>query len=350
MLFVVDRATGEVRSKHPGDRLRDVSTRGRVRPWRRWRSKAGVLARAYSDLGMHKKAERVAGCGTILRFAECPDGHERRLARAAFCHVRGCPVCAWRRSLVTSHAAREAMEALGALHAVRYVFLTLTVENVPGEALGDALDAMLAGWKRFRETSWFKARVAGFVRSLEVTRNRKADTYHPHVHAVLAVPEGEGGYFDGRRTGPLYADQAEWQRRWEEAMELDLAIVDVRAVRGAAAAASEAAKYETKPTSVLVASDPEGTAEAVRVLDKALAGRRMVDFGGELRKIHRELVRAGKVQEADAGDVDLVHVEDDQAEALCSVCAAPMVEAVYVWHADVQDFVRVAGPGSAPSP
>jgi len=345
VVLVVDRSSGEVLSKHPSDRLRDVSTSGRVRPWRKWRSKASVLASAYKRLGMTDKAQRVGACGRALSFAECPAGHERHLVSARFCHVALCPLCAWRRSLVAAHAAREAMAELEERQAVRYVFATFTMPNVAGEDLGRAVDDMLRGWKRLTERGWFKQRVLGFVRATEITRNRRDGTFHPHVHAVLAVADGPGEYFDGKRTGPLYADQAEWQHQWQDVLGVPLAIVDVRAVRGRAEAATEVAKYMVKPSSVLRASDPEGTAEAVRVLDEALAGRRRLSFGGELRKIHQELLQAGRIQEAEGDEADLVHVETDQVDERCSVCGAPYVWVEYRWDLTVQDFVRMrSGP------
>ncbi|MEM3845515.1 MAG: protein rep [Candidatus Parvarchaeota archaeon] len=292
---------------------------------------------------MDAKAKRVAGCGRSLVFSECPAGHERRLVHADFCHVRLCPMCAWRRSQVTSAAAREAFGRLSARRRVRLVLVTLTAPNVPGDALGSAVDKMLLAWGRMTKTPWFRTRVPdGYLRSLEVTVNRKDHTYHPHIHALLAVEDGPDGYFDGSRTGPLYATQAEWQERWEAATGLTLAIVDVRAVKDAAGAAAEVAKYETKPSSVLCASDPEGTAEAVRVLDKALAGRRMVEWGGPLRKIHRELVAEGKTQDAESESADLVHVDGDEPEGrVCPRCGALMLDVTYRWDRSVADYVYV---------
>ncbi|MEM3845513.1 MAG: protein rep [Candidatus Parvarchaeota archaeon] len=333
----------------PAGRLRDRTARGRTRPWRKWRSKADVLAQAFANLGDFKTAAKVGQCGNELRFWVCPNDGAHKLVRARFCHVRLCPMCAWRRSQVTSAAARLAFGRLSQRRPVRYIFVTLTVPNVPADSLGSAVDGMLLAWERMTKTRWFGIRVpSGYLRSLEVTVNRKDHTYHPHIHAVLAVEDGPDGYFDGPRTGPLYATQAEWQERWEAATGLTLAIVDVRAVKGAAGAAAEVAKYEVKPSSVLVASDPKGTAEAVRVISEALRGRRMVEWGGELRKIHRELVAEGKAQDAESDDADLVHVDSDEPEGrVCPRCGAMMIAATYRWDRSVADYVYVpneAGP------
>jgi len=378
---VVDWATGEVLGEHEPDRLVDVGPEpkpvrdrdriwgagredkpgvlvrelpdvvaARYRPWRKWKAKALVLAKAYQDLGDDRRASLVRNCGRKVVFQECPNGHEKRLARAWFCRDRLCPLCQWRRSLVHREAVRKVLAAVEKAEPVRYVFLTLTVPNVDEDDLRPTLDRMVAAVQAWAKTPEWSARVRGFVRSLEVTVNRDDLTFHPHMHLVLAVPDGPDGYFHGRRKGPLFWEKKEWQAAWQAAVGLPLAIVDVRAVWGMAAAAAEVTKYETKPAGILRGTDPNGTAWAVGVVAAALRKRRMVEWGGVLRVVRQRLLKARQVQDPDAADADLVHVDadaKDSSPALCTLCGAGLVETHYYWDFEVFDYVLQRG---APRP
>ena len=373
-LRVVDRATGEVLAVHEPDRLVDVGPEpkairdrdrtwgvgredkpgallrelpdmvaARYRPWRKWKAHAAILARAYDAMGDEARARRVRACGSTLRFRECPNGHEKRLAAAQFCRDRLCPLCQWRRSLVHREAVRRVLAALEDQERVRYVFLTLTVPNVDEEALGAMVDRMIRAVATWARSAAWTARVRGYVRALEITVNRRTLTFHPHLHLLLAVPVGPSGYFDGQRKGPLFWSQAQWQQAWEEAVGLPQAIVDVRAVHGMAAAAAEVGKYETKPGAYLRASDPSGTAWAVGVLAGALRNRRTVEWGGIFRLIRQRLLKADVIQDADGG-ADLVHIdaEEDPAPEACAVCGQPLEDRAYRWNFRVWDYVIAA--------
>jgi plasmid rolling circle replication initiator protein Rep len=377
----VDRTTGEVLAVHEPDRLVDVGPEpkairdrdhiwgvgredkpgalvrelpdvvaARYRPWRKWKAHAAILARAYAAMGDEARARRVRFCGSTLRFRECPDGHEKRLAAAQFCRDRLCPLCQWRRSLVHRQAVRKVLAAVEEMEQVRYIFLTLTVPNVDEDELGPMLDRMMAALQAWTKTPEWTARVRGFVRALEITVNRQTLTFHPHFHLTLVVPDGPDGYFDGRRKGPLWWDKKQWQEAWQSVTGLPLAIVDVRPIQGMAAAAAEMTKYETKPASILRASDPEGTEWAVRVVGGALRNRRRVEWSGIMRWVRQRLLKADAIQDADGG-ADLVHidVEEDPAAEACAVCGQPLEDRAYRWSGRVWDYV-VVGREAATGP
>ncbi len=81
-----------------------------------------------------------------------------------------------------------------------YILLTLTVRNCEANDLSSTLDAMLAGWERMTKTKPWKRVALGAFRALEITHNvdpksDSYDTFHPHIHAVIAV---KPSYFTSR--------------------------------------------------------------------------------------------------------------------------------------------------------
>lgn len=247
-------------------------------------------------------------------------------------------MCAWRRSLKVSHQVRLVThEALQRAPGLTFVLLTLTVKNCRPDVLGDTIDAMYRGWDRLNKRREVKSSVLGWFRALEVTHNVESETYHPHFHAVLALPQD---YF---KHG--YIAQSRWVELWQRSLKVDYApIVDVRKIRRRSAdrqevdqAAAEVAKYASDPGSYLL-DDEESTDKAVEVLDAALAGRRLLAYGGLLKEVWQALEAVGKVDDTEDGD--LVHVDEDSASACrCSVCQSDMLEHVYRWHVGYRAYV-----------
>ena len=313
-----------------GELLSDRRPNGEERPWRAKRLGAIRLAGALRAIGLTGNAARCRGCGTVLVFNECPSDGQKRLQEANFCRERLCPMCAWRRSL------RLTYDVSGVLHEAarreprrRWVMLTLTQKNVPGEALAGEVDRVLRGWNLLRRRRELLA-VAGTFRVLELTRNTRDGTWHPHVHALLWVLPS---YFNGNGS---YITQARWRELWAEALGLDyLPVVDVHAVKARAgarsdldAAALEVGKYTVKDADLV---PPEATAqeviERVTVVRPALYGRRLIAWGGGLREIAREL----RLKDPDAPEADLVHVTDEDHGDTCPVCGSEMRTHVYRW-------------------
>lgn len=255
------------------------------------------LALAYDDIDP-QKAVRLRDCATSLSFDVSTAG-DKRLATANFCRVRLCPMCQWRRSLKTFNQAMEVLQALG--DKWRYVFLTLTVRNCQPEELDATLTNVLQSWSRLAKTKEYKAAVHGHMRTLEVTHNLEDDTYHPHIHALLAV---RPSYFTGR----TYISQDRWTELWRRSARLDYApIVNIEACKGTQPhQIAEAAKYAVKSGDYIIPDDWQLTVETVRLLDKVLANRRFVAWGGIMADVRRQL------RLDDTEDGDLVHVDKDQ--------------------------------------
>lgn len=299
--------------------LHDKPANGRrERPWAVQKLMNGYLALAY-DVVEPRKAERLRGCATWLQFSG-GDG-VLKLHNANFCRVRLCPVCAWRRALKTYGQVRAIMADLG--DSYRYIFLTLTVPNCDGDALGSTITQLVQGFNRLMKYKSVSKVVKGYYRGLEVTHNVDNDTYHPHIHALLAV---NPSYFTSRD----YLRHDKWLALWRRAaQDNSIMQVDVRTIKGATEhACAEVAKYAVKPGDVICFDDWDLTVRTVAVLDKALASRRLIGFGGCFADAHKRL------HLDDAEDGDLTHVETD-------VTAAEDEELItYAWHTGYSQYVR----------
>ena len=159
---------------------------------------------------------KLFGCGTWLHMREWTEhGGETRLVNANFCKKHlVCMACAARRSvrLVEAYAAKVATVTKESPQLVP-AMVTLTVKNGPdlGERIAHckrAWSAMLAAKRKGASESGRHApvqwnRVAGSVRALEITKNRKTQEWHPHMHCFVLLES----YLD---HGALSAEWEHW--------------------------------------------------------------------------------------------------------------------------------------------
>lgn len=352
--------------------LHDVSLTGRVRPWRQHRLEAELLAEAYQAAacrvsgpevaGWAARADKVQTCGThpIFERHRSSDGDYMTLKSANFCRDRLCPLCQWRRSLKLGAQCRavvaEADRRKIARDRVswRWVMLTLTQRNVDGPDLAAELDKMHAALKVMTKSPRWRAAAQGWLRVTEITRNsdRRSSwygSYHPHMHILIAVHRR---YFKSRD----YIPAAEWGAMWRTYMHLNYdPDIDVRVVtakgqtiedatdpaQSMGAAVAEVTKYAAKPGSYLVASDLDGTVEAVTTLAQALHGRRLCAWGG----VCKEAAQALRLDSLETGD--LVHIDEDST-------GDPAADAVghyvaYHWALGIRNYVQGREWDAAPS-
>lgn len=263
-------------------KLVDLDERGKDRQWSERHRQGMALSAIYRSMGWTERWEQLQGCATYLEFA-ITEGGRKMLHKANFCRARMCPMCSWRRSRKIYGHVSAIMDALHEQTPDRrYVLLTLTVRNCAGAELNQILDQMFVAWKRLTETKEFRQGVDGWYRALEVTVNPDKLTLHPHFHVILCT---NSAYW-----GRNYIKQARWKELWARSMRIDyVPVVDVRRIKGdTARAVAEAAKYTVKPAELL---DIPGDSleEVLRQLDEAIAGRRLVAYGGVMRELHKQL-------------------------------------------------------------
>ncbi len=286
-----------------GEALDDRSASGRRRPWGKYKMGNEYLSIAYQEVDA-RKAERLRLCANFLNFLWKKTG-EQKLEGAMFCHLRLCPICSWRRSLKAQAQMMQVVQYLERQERqYRWIMLTLTTKNVPGEELSGQIDRMMDGWKRLIQRKEVKTIAKGYYRAMEITHNVNPlslsyNTYHPHFHVLIPV---NPSYFTSRD----YISQKRWRQLWRESARLDYdPQVDVRKMKGLRPKdLAELAKYTTKASEYIIPDDWDLTVDTVRVLDVALEHRRFLAFGGVVAAARRALALD------DAEDGDLVHVED----------------------------------------
>lgn len=287
-----------------------------------------------------KKAEKISNCAECLTFKREKETGRLKLYQAYFCKVRLCPMCAWRRSLKIAYHNKLIVEEANRQYKPAWIFLTLTVKNVEGDQLKQAITNMMQGYRKLFQYKKVKTGTLGFFRALEITKNHKENTYHPHFHVLIPVKRN---YF-----GKSYIKQAEWTSLWKRAMKLDYTpIVHVQRVKGKKGIDAEAiekevreameeqkaileiSKYPVKETDVIRGNEvTEENLDTVYYLDDALNARRLIGYGGILKEIHKEL------NLTDAEDGDLVRIEEDDDDV-----ANETFEVMARWHIGIKNYI-----------
>lgn len=215
---------------------------------------------------------RFRHCGDYLVYLETDDRTKRKLDVGFFCGIRLCPGCAWRESIRNAERVASISGALADQGRVM-LMVTLTVPNVGAEELRLTVQHINQSWNRLMRRQRY-AVWADNVRKLEITYNRSADTYHPHLHVIVYVAPS---YF-----GKRYISQQQLLQDWREVTGLpQITQVDVRRCRdrGTTNAVLEVAKYSAK------ASDYSQSEEVLDTMYGALHHARLMTYAGKCKAL-----------------------------------------------------------------
>lgn len=293
------------------DYLTDYSLEGK--PWDKNKAYNQDVAKIYaSAYEFERYAERMNACAGVLCFdwgAEISTGLSiLKLTKFHACHVRNCPVCQWRRVLAWHARFYEFLPGLVKDYPMaRWLFLTLTIRNIPVIELGKTLTHMNESFKRLRDRKEFKP-VFGCLKSTEVTRGKDGSA-HPHFHILSMV---DPSWF--KRN---YVRQERWVELWQESLRYNYApgvhictvkpkystekVVDFDAM-ALQDAVTETLKYIVKPSDMI--NYPEWFLE----LTRQTKGRRAISAYGLLKealKKEKILFEEKKESRKEEGD-DLV--------------------------------------------
>lgn len=226
-------------------------------------------------------------CGDYLEFLATKLFDKHKLKRGNFCKTRLCPTCAKRKSLRWIFALSLFIEYVNSTYDYEYLLLTLTAPNVKGDDLHDELKKYSKAFDNMLKRKKYKAINKGFIRKLEITYNKKTDTYHPHYHVIIAVDKW---YFTNK---DLYIKRDTWLKDWQRAMKDDsITQVDVRKVYNKSTVDSdltksciqtgilEVAKYTAKSGDYLISEDVFVT------FWNSLKHMREFTFGGCFKEAH----------------------------------------------------------------
>ena len=309
--------------------LQDVFQNGREAPWRAKKMSNEYLSIAYADVDL-KKSQRLKDCSTQLVFKKFEDG-SRKLHTMNSCRVRLCPLCTWRRSLKTYANNKRIVDFIHSdQKKYAYCLLTLTMKNCKADELCKNVDRILYAFKLFAKSKPFLKVVKGWYRGLEITHNvdylsKSYDTYHPHLHVILCV---QPSYFNSRN----YMSQQAWTDLWKRCLQVDYTpVVDVRKIKNVqdSKAVAEVSKYPVKDSEVIIFDDWDLTVSAVSALDKALANRRLIAYGGIFKDAKKSLM----LEDEDTGN--LVNIDGE-----ISSPDENFVLEFFAWHTGYRQYLK----------
>lgn len=260
------------------------------------------------------KGVRLENCSNYLAFAKIEGKY--RMIRTNLCRVRLCPMCSYKRSLAVYRNTRSVYDYLVSKtpHS-KFLFLTLTIENVSPEKLKEALNTLNYGWRKLTQYEAIKKITLGTLRTIEVTYNSNTGKYHPHIHILLHTTNE---LYQGRN----YISQKKLTDMWAQAVKSDyMPIVDIRRFRSnTGRELAEVAKYAVKPSDYL--NKPDGV---IITLDDILHKRKLVTYSGSFREAKREL----KIKDFEEREEYASKLQDIEAEII-----------IYRWHFGSDEYVK----------
>lgn len=293
-----------------GEIFKDISSKGKDRKWKERKQENIKLANSYRKLNYKNNlVENVSQCAEILTFTVTTNGM-LKLSQTWFCKNKLCPICNWRRSMKYSYQSSLIIdEAIERQPKGKFLFLTLTVKNVPGSVLNKTMSSLTQSFDRLFRRKKVKANLIGFLRATEVTVElARKGYYHPHLHVLLMV---KSSYFMNKEN---YITQVEWAELWQNSLKVDYTpVVNIKAIKnkdtdifdkdGLKKAILETAKYPVKPINF-----DDNNLKVIDDLYNGLYRKRQLAYGGLFKKIKTEL----KLDDVENGD--LIKVDEVTGE------------------------------------
>lgn len=259
-----------------------------------------LISRLYWASGKENHAKNVMECCDEAFLTD-----EGKFWKTNFCKDKWCPMCQWKKTRFIFHRVMEIVKDMEKVYG--FAFLTLTVPNVPGAELSDTLDRMKKAYRVFMGAAGAKygkgrgfQAFKGSMQSIEITYNQDTDTYHPHIHALVALPKA---YFDRKRNHNIYVTKEQIWERWGEcypgAESVKWQAISTKKINQEGmdetidfpAAVAEIAKYPFKMAD-LYQMDKEGNDMIFEVFDtiqKALFRRPLYRFFGIMKTVSAKL-------------------------------------------------------------
>lgn len=215
-----------------------------------------------------KTLERIFNCGNFLQSVLTEDLQKSKIVKSNRCTNRFCPICAATKARKNAFMLSVILNYLHNEQKYEFLFLTLTVPNVPGTDLKSELDKQYESLHRFIKRKEFKAISLGYLRKTEVTYNSARNDFHPHIHMLIAVDKT---YFTNPKK---YVRQDKWLELWRQSRRDD-SITQVHIAKANQSSFSELAKYEAKATDMLNYDEL-----VFDVFYSALKGRKTLTWNG----------------------------------------------------------------------
>lgn len=265
-----------------------------------------------------KRSYRMKECSRFITLSVCPDCNRSIASSATLCRDRVCPSCAWRLSAKQSAEMLQTLSFINDIEDYTALFLTLTVRNCEVDQLSPTLEMMSRAWNRMLARRKNREIIKGTARSVEITYNHTAKTFHPHYHIILLVEK------DARSVSQL---SAYFNKEWQTATNVIYQpITDLRKIENRTMceydkkdaeyykkAILETFKYTIKDDSL--AEMPLST---FRFYIDGVQGKRLVAYTGIIKEARAQLEYTDEL-------------EDENEFKKCPDCSAEMLSAIYQW-------------------
>lgn len=324
--------------------MNSISQKTAAVKWGEKKKLSNRLARKMSAAGFEKRGNLMSHCGDIIGLKVCPNCGNTHIAKAQLCRDKMCPTCAWRLSIKRYAEMCKTFDAIEGMDKLLPLFWTVTVRNCAAANISQTLKSMSEDWNRLMARKTIKPLFKGWARAVEITYNRKADTFHPHYHIiVLASKKVLETMFplarnDKQRVAYLMPSLG---AAWKEAARLDYEpITDLRAIASKhgepdniTAAILETFKYSVKSSEL--DQMPLGT---FRCLVNGLAGKRMTAYGGVIKEARRLMCLSERDELTEADN----NLEGEQQQP-CTRCGSQEMRLmIFRWASNEQQYQDVA--------
>lgn len=225
-----------------------------------------------------KKAKRIKDCASYLDFYADTTENYKKLAHGFFCHDRFCPVCSNLKMRRDSYELLSCINVLKKDFNYQFLMITLTVKNVSADQLKDEIKKIKKSFKKFRELQAFKKISRGYVCKLEVTYNKDVDSYHPHLHLIVAV---NSSYFTSRDYLSREKILTMWRNSYQDQ---SITQVDIRKINTATIKdILEITSYAAKNSDLLFSYD------VFKTFYNSLRSVQILSFNGSFRDIRKKI-------------------------------------------------------------
>lgn len=194
------------------------------------------------------KLERVKGCSCYFTAVADRTLQKSKIVKTVRCKDKFCPICQKIKSTKNKLAIQAMYNYLRETTKFEYIFITLTAPNIKAKELNQELKDYSKSFERMIKVKKLLKINKGYIAKLEITYNAETDTYHPHYHIIMVVPNQ---YF---KDSDLYIKRDEWLEIWRKAKrdesitQVDVRKVYNRNVDGISSEVLELAKYMAKST------------------------------------------------------------------------------------------------------
>lgn len=252
--------------------------------WNTKYDEAQQMANYYKAVGNKSKAKRIGECGSIVKMVDTETGEVIHYRNR--CNVRMCPICTWRKGLKIASELKQVVKNCIDGYKVKWITITLTVKSVVASGLKGAIDNLNKGLGKLLSYAKVKKVVKGTYSSMEITYNKKTETYHPHFHIMLAVLPS---YF---KKADYRINNSVWEELWMKAMNITYKPqVKVQTVKDTNKTIDELTRFAYYTTKGLYnnmdMSDVKGN--VLQDLDEALSYKRMYKYTGIIKEIRTRL-------------------------------------------------------------